>query len=79
MKIYCYDNDPSEGELNKNQLSPTHYATITVDYEYQAEQWAIDIGEDYPSIVRIEVPDLNRQWNRKGSEMVELTREILES
>ncbi len=77
MKIYCYDDDPTPEKCG--EMGPTHYATITVDYEYQAEQWAIDIGKDYPDIVRVEVPALNRQWNRKGEEMVELTREILES
>lgn len=74
--LNCYDNTPCKPEeMKPNMLSPTHCYTVgrlgTIEYEYQAEQWVIDIGKDHPEVVRIECPALGRNWVRQGGEMVE--------
>jgi len=44
----------------------SHAATVTVDYEYQLEQWLIDIGAELPKIVRATSND-GREWKREGA------------
>ena len=52
-----------------NTGGPT--ATVTVDYEYQAEMWLDDIAADHPRIVRC-VLDNGREWVRDGAKFVEV-------
>lgn len=61
-------NDPVTGKMK----SPTHAGSINVDYEYQVEQWVLDVGEDMPVIVRIVVDDGRRVWQRDGKRFVEI-------
>ena len=64
MKLYLHDDKPAvEGEKH-GERGPTHCATITVDYEYQVEQWVIELEKDEPGVVRAECPDLGREWLR---------------
>jgi hypothetical protein len=86
MEIYFHDDSrliDENGEPNKSLYSPvtfepahghrghTHAATAQADYAYQVEQWVIDAGKDMPSIVRIECPELGREWKRVGDKFVE--------
>lgn len=78
--LHCYDNNPCKPEdMKPGTLSPTHCFTVgnkgTIEYVYQAEQWAIDIGNDYPEVVRVECPMLGRNWERKDGQMLEVKDE----
>jgi hypothetical protein len=44
-------------------------ARFVVDYEYQLEQWLIDLVKDSPEIVLVKVDD-GRVWRRQGDEFV---------
>jgi hypothetical protein len=71
MILYLHDNDPAGPGEKHGPRGPTHCGTIRdVDYEYQAEQWALDIASDHPNVVRIESPQLPYEWHREGSAMV---------
>ena len=75
MKIFLHDNKPAQGDEPHGFRGPTHCGTTTVDYEYQAEQLVIDVAEDYPHVVRIECPELGREWRRDGrSKFVEVPK-----
>jgi hypothetical protein len=78
--LHCYDDKPCKPEeMKPGMLSPTHCSTVgkngTIEYVYQAEQWVIDIGNDYPEVVRVECPALGRNWERKNGKMLEVTDE----
>lgn len=62
MKLHLHDNKPDE-KGKHGPRGPTHCADVDVDYEYQAEQWVIELEEE-KNIVRIECPDLGREWRR---------------
>lgn len=89
MEIYFHDDSKlinENGEPNQSLYDPvtfapkhghrghTHAATALVDYPYQAEQWVIDANKDMPEIVRIECPDLGREWKRVDGKFVEVSR-----
>jgi hypothetical protein len=64
MKAYCHDNTPAKPGEKHGERGPTHCATITVDYEYQVEQWVIELEKYEPRVVRVECPELGREWRR---------------
>lgn len=64
MKLYLHDNKPAREGEKHGERGPTHCATITVDYEYQVEQWVIELEKDEPDVVRAECPDIGREWRR---------------
>lgn len=87
MDVYFHDDArllDDNGQPNKALYDPvtfaplhghrghTHAATVAVDYEYQAEQWVIEANKDMPNIVRIECPDLGREWKRVDGRFVEI-------
>ena len=68
MKLHLFDATPESATPAKHGvLGPAHAADVTVDYEYQAELWVNDIGQDYPEIVRVECPDMGRTWVRDSN------------
>ena len=71
MKIHLFDDAPAKPGEKHGALGPCHCADITVDYEYQAEIWVDDVEQDYPHVVRVEVPALGRKWERKNGKMIE--------
>lgn len=76
IKIHLFDNTPAKPGEKHGSLGPTHCGNITVDYEYQAEMWVQEIEKDYTHVVRVDVPDLGREWLRDDSgKMVEKTIE----
>lgn len=89
MEIYFHDDSrllTDNGEPNTSLYDPvtfrpkhghrghTHAATAQAEYEYQVEQWVIDANSDMPSIVRIECPELGREWKRIDGRFVEQVR-----
>jgi hypothetical protein len=62
------ESEPMEKRaIEKGALSSAHAARVEVDYEYQVEQWVIDIANDQPDIVRAECPDIGRKWVRDSA------------
>lgn len=71
MRLFLHDDVPSEPH---GEDGPTHAGTITVDYEYQIEQWAIEAHDSLkPEIVRLRCPELHREWKRTPVGFVETT------
>jgi hypothetical protein len=65
MILNLFDATPEDLDVTEHgPLGPAHAATVKVDYEYQVEQWVIEIGHDSPDIVRAECEDLRRKWKR---------------
>lgn len=64
MKAYLYDDTPAAAGEKHGPLGPTHRGTLTVDYEYQVEEWVVDLERSEPKVVCIECPDLCREWWR---------------
>jgi hypothetical protein len=71
VKLYFHDNTPAKPGEKHGARGPTHCATLAVDYAYQAEMVAEDAAADYPMVVRIECPDIGREWVREGNRFVE--------
>jgi hypothetical protein len=67
VKAFLHDNEPAGPGEKHGERGPTHCGTITVDYEYQIEQWVIELEHDASYVVRIECPDLGREWKRNES------------
>jgi len=67
MKLHFFDDMPAIPGEPHGPLGPTHCGTVTVDYEYQAEQMAIEVGVDHPKVVQITCPELGRSWKRISS------------
>lgn len=69
LEAYVHSADPARpgGELKDGQRSLTHIGTITVNYAYQVEQWAIDLDKADPKVHRIECPALRREWKRDAT------------
>lgn len=71
MILNLFDSTPEDSDTTNHDpfhgpLGPAHAALVEVDYAYQVEQWVIDIGKEYPKIVRAECPDIKRKWNRNS-------------
>ncbi len=66
MNVYFHDNTPAKPGEKHGPDGPTHCGSIEVDYEYQAEQWVIEVGRDNPKIVYARCPELRRAWRREG-------------
>lgn len=64
MKIHLHDNTPAAPGEKHGPRGPTHCGSVTVDYEYQVEMWVQDIETNYKHVVRLESPDLGREWLR---------------
>jgi hypothetical protein len=65
MILNLFDATPEDSDITDHgPLGPAHAARIEVDYEYQVEQWVIEIGIDHPEIVRAECEDIKRKWTR---------------
>lgn len=64
MKIHLHDDTPAKPGEKHGPEGPTHCASVNIDYEYQAEMWVKDIEVDSPEIVRVDAPDLGREWKR---------------
>jgi hypothetical protein len=86
MDVYLHDDTrlfDVNGQPNASLYDPvtfaplhghrghTHAATVRVDYEYQVEMWVDEVQKDHPNIVRIECPDLGREWIRIDGRFVE--------
>jgi hypothetical protein len=86
MEIYFHDGSrllDDNMESNKSLYNPvtfepnhghrghTHAATVRVDYESQVEMWVDEAQKEYPHIVRVECPDLGREWKRIDGKFVE--------
>jgi len=81
-KLFDEGGEPNKALYNPATFEPTHghrghthAATVQVDYGYQAEQWVIEAEKDMPNIVRIECPDLGREWKRVDGRFVETARQ----
>lgn len=72
MKVYLHDDIPAAPGEKHGIRGPTHCATATVDFAYQVEQVVIDAETDYPAVVRIECPELGREWHRQGGRFAEV-------
>ena len=64
MRLHLHDNEPAKPGEKHGEDGPTHCGSVTVDYEYQVEQWVIDVGNDHPDIMYARCPDLRRAWRR---------------
>lgn len=66
--LHCFDDKPAKPGEKHGELGPTHCANVggngTIEFPYQAEMWVQEIEKDYPEVVRIECPALNRIWVR---------------
>lgn len=71
MKVYFHDDTPALPGQKHGARGPTHCATAIVDEVYQVEQHVLDAVEDLPMVVRIECPDLGREWKRVDGRFVE--------
>lgn len=67
MRIHLHDNTPAAPGEPHGPRGPTHCGGITVDYEYQVEAWVQEIEKDHPNVVRVECPDIGREWKRNAS------------
>jgi len=76
IKLYLHDDNPAGPGEPHGERGPTHCGTVTVDYEYQAEMWIKEIEGIEPMIVRIECPDLGREWHRIDGSFLEVTRGV---
>lgn len=74
MKVYLHDDTPAKPGEKHGIRGPTHCGTATVDYEYQVEMLVEEAAADHPHVVRIECPDLGREWKRDGDRMVEVSK-----
>lgn len=72
MKIHLHDDKPAKPGEPHGPDGPTHCGSVTVDYEYQVEMWAEEIGKDYSHVVYMRSPDLQRAWRRNGKVMEEV-------
>lgn len=66
IELELHDDTPAGPGEKHGPAGPTHCGRVKVDYEYQAEQWVIDIEGMYPHIVRIKAPALGREWARNS-------------
>lgn len=66
MKLYLHDNTPAAPGEKHGERGPTHCGSVTFDYDYQAVEWIKDVGKDYPHVVRVECPDLGKEWLRNA-------------
>jgi hypothetical protein len=71
MKLELHDADTTATKHGSS--GPTHAGSVTVDYEYQAEEWVKEIEQDYPDIVRL-VLDNGREWRRVNGRFEEVPR-----
>jgi hypothetical protein len=86
MEIYLHDDSrliDEKGAPNRNLYDPvtfapnhghrghTHAGTVRVDYEYQVEMWVSEIQSGHPYIMRIECPEIEREWKRIDGKFVE--------
>lgn len=55
MMVHFFDNTPAEPGEDHGPLGPTHCGSVPVDYEYQAEQWVMDVRDINSSVVRVEL------------------------
>lgn len=78
MKVYFHDSTPAAPGEKHGERGPTHCITTTVDYEYQVEQHVIEAAKDFPHVVRIECPDVGREWLREGSNFREKAKNQME-
>jgi hypothetical protein len=68
-KIELHDATPAKPGEKHGPGGPTHCGNIQVDYEYQLEQWLIDLVVDQPEVVKVKAPD-GRVWVRQNREFV---------
>lgn len=74
IEFYLHDATEAAPGEKHGARGPTHAGTGRVDYGYQVEQWVIDLQDD-PYVVRIECPDLGREWRRNAEgRLTELDR-----
>lgn len=78
MRLYLHDNTPAGPGEPHGERGPTHCGSVSVDYEYQAEMWVEEIEKDHPHVVRIECPDLGREWRRNESGKFTEVKEVAE-
>jgi hypothetical protein len=64
ITLDLFDATPAKEGEPQGPKGPTHSATTTVDYVYQAEMIIEDVQNDYPTIVRVHSPELGREWRR---------------
>lgn len=67
MKLHLHDNTPAQPGEAHGPRGRTHFGSIDVDYEYQAEMWVSSTEKDIPDCVRIECPALGREWLRDAA------------
>lgn len=67
MKLFLHDNTPAKPGEKHGEDGPIHTGSVDVDYEYQVEQWVIEVGHDHAKIVYARCPDLRRAWRRVGT------------
>lgn len=61
MKAHVHDDETEAKE--HGPLGPSHRGTLTVDYEYQLEQFLIDLPKDDPKATRV-VSEDGREWRK---------------
>jgi hypothetical protein len=65
MILNLFDATPEDSDTTDHgPLGKAHAARVEVDYQYQVEQWVIEMGTDHPEIIRAECEDLRRKWTR---------------
>jgi predicted nucleotidyltransferase len=64
--LFLHDNTPAAPGESHGEDGPTHAGTVRSadEHVYQLEMRVQEIGGDYPDIVRIRCPELNREWKR---------------
>lgn len=67
MKLRLYENTfpdiRTKREINPHLVGEL-CAHVTIDMEYQAEEWVKEIEQSYPQVILIECFELNRTWKR---------------
>lgn len=64
VTLDMFDATPAKDGEPHGPKGPTHTMTTTADYEYQIEMYVDDAEQNFPSVVRIHSPELNREWVR---------------
>lgn len=69
MKMELHDADTTA--VKHGAAGPTHAGTVTIDFDYQAEEWVKEIERDHPRIVRLVLDGGRREWTRVDGRFVE--------
>lgn len=67
LYLECFDAQPTK---EHGPLGPLHTGTIRINPE-NLDKWIAEIEYDYPLVMRVELRDNTRKWNRVDGKLVE--------